>query len=291
VTRRAGHRKPPTLAGRRFTLLARDVEIHVDGKRSDLFQQHIERFGHTRLHAVVTIHDVLVHLGATGHIVRFDREHFLQGVGGTVRFQCPDLHLPEALTTELGLTAQRLLGNQAVGAGGARVHLVVHKGITLQHIHHTNGDLAIEGVSGAPVIKCDLATFIQASQLQHFLDLGLVGTIKYRRGHRHTVAQVMSELHDLIIIQLIKIFLATAYLVVDFIKKLAHFGYLLLLFQHQVDAFTQALRCRTEVSLQYLTHVHTRRYAERIQYDVDRVALFVVGHVFNRHDDGNDTLV
>src|SRR5690606_24480494 len=211
--------------------------------------------------------------------------------GGTVRFQCPDLHLPEALTTELGLTAQRLLGNQAVGAGGARVHFVVHKVIKLQHIHHTNGDLAIEGVSGAPVIKCDLATFIHASQLQHFLDLGLVGTIKYRRGHRHTVAQVMSELHDLIIIQLIKIFLATAYLVVDFIKKLAHFGYLLLLFQHQVDAFTQALRCRTEVSLQYLTHVHTRRYAERIQYDVDRVALFVVGHVFNRHDDGNDTLV
>ena len=53
-------------------------------------------------------------LVTTIHVVRLDRQHFLQGVRGTVRFQCPDFHLAETLTAELCLTTQRLLGNQAV---------------------------------------------------------------------------------------------------------------------------------------------------------------------------------
>ncbi len=55
----------------------------------------------------------LVDLGAAGHVVRLHRQHFLQGVGGAVGFESPDLHFPEALTAELGLTAQRLLGDEA----------------------------------------------------------------------------------------------------------------------------------------------------------------------------------
>ncbi len=40
-----------------------------------------------------------------------------------------------------------------------------------------------------------------------------------------------------------------------------------------------------------LTDVHTRRYAQRVQYDVDRSTVGVVRHVFDRHDYRDDTLV
>ena len=63
---------------------------------------------------MVAIHDVFVHLGTAGHVVRLHSQHFLQGIGSTVGFQRPHFHLPETLTTELCLTTQRLLSNQAV---------------------------------------------------------------------------------------------------------------------------------------------------------------------------------
>ena len=47
------------------------------------------------------------------HVVGLDGEHFLQGVGGAVGFERPDLHFAEALAAELRLAAQRLLGDQA----------------------------------------------------------------------------------------------------------------------------------------------------------------------------------
>ncbi len=40
-----------------------------------------------------------------------------------------------------------------------------------------------------------------------------------------------------------------------------------------------------------LTDVHTRWYAQRVQHDVDRRAMHVVRHVFDRHDHRDDTLV
>src|SRR5690606_26683063 len=46
-----------------------------------------------------------------------------------------------------------------------------------------------------------------------------------------------------------------------------------------------------QVSLENLTDVHARGYAERVQHDVYRVAGFVVGHVFLGHYDGDNTLV
>ncbi len=66
------------------------------------------------------------------HVVGLDGQHFLQDVGGAVGFQRPHFHLTEALATELGLAAQRLLGDQRVRAGGAGVHLVVDQVVQLQ---------------------------------------------------------------------------------------------------------------------------------------------------------------
>src|SRR5690606_35960218 len=101
----------------RETLLSGDFKLHIDTQGSDLFQQYIKRLRHTRLHAVIAIHDVFVHLGSACHVVRLDCQHFLQCVRSTVCYQCPHLHLTETLTTELGFTTQRLLGNKTVRTG------------------------------------------------------------------------------------------------------------------------------------------------------------------------------
>ena len=42
-----------------------------------------------------------------------------------IRFQRPHFHFAEALSAELRLAAQRLLGHERVRSGGTRVHLVV----------------------------------------------------------------------------------------------------------------------------------------------------------------------
>src|SRR5690554_5973877 len=106
----------------RAELSARDVgsrwlfgfQIDVNSQRTNLLDQHVEGLGHAGLHAMVTVHDVLVHLGTAIHIIRFDSQHFLQGVGSAISFKRPDLHLTKSLTTKLSLTTQRLLCYQAV---------------------------------------------------------------------------------------------------------------------------------------------------------------------------------
>src|SRR5690606_17455701 len=74
------------------------LKFHVDTERADFFNQYVKGFRHSGFHTVVAIDDVFVHLGTTGHIIRFNGKHFLQGVRGTVSFQRPHFHLSETLT-------------------------------------------------------------------------------------------------------------------------------------------------------------------------------------------------
>src|SRR5262249_38719864 len=53
----------------------------------------------------------------------------------------------------------------------------------------------------------------------------------------------------------------------------------------------EQLRDPPKVRLEDLSDVHSARYAERIEDDVDRPAIRQERHVFLRHDAGNDTLV
>src|SRR5690606_16653567 len=266
-------------------------QIDVDTQRTDLFDQYVEGFRHTRLHAVIAVHDVLVHLGPTVHIVRLDGQHFLQGVGGTVGFQCPDLHLPETLTTELRFTTQRLLGNQAVGTGGTRMHLVVDQVVQLQHVHVADGSGALELVAGTPIEQLHLAAFRQIGQFQHGLDLALLGTVEHRGGHRHALAQVVGQVQHFLIVQVVQAFLATTDLVVDLVQELAQIGDLALLFEHQVDLLAQPLGRQAQVGFEDLPDVHPRGYAQRVEHDVHRRAVGIMGHVFDRHDHRYHTLV
>ena len=78
-------------------------------------------------------------------------------VGGAVGLERPHLHFAEALAAELRLAAERLLGDQAVGADRARVDLVVHQVVQLQHIDVADRHFAIERLAGAPVVEPRLA--------------------------------------------------------------------------------------------------------------------------------------
>src|SRR5262245_56260308 len=40
------------------------LELDVDAERADFLDEHVEGLGHARVHQVVAVHDVLVHLGA-----------------------------------------------------------------------------------------------------------------------------------------------------------------------------------------------------------------------------------
>ena len=139
----------------RCALLGDDVD--VERQRLHLLEQHLERLGDRRLGDVLALDDRLVGLHAPDGVVGLDRQHLLQRVGGAVGLQRPDLHLAEALAAELRLAAQRLLGDERVGAGGARVDLVVHEVQQLQDVHVADRHLLLERLAGAAVEERELA--------------------------------------------------------------------------------------------------------------------------------------
>ena len=107
------------------------IQSDLETESAEFMEKHVKGFGDAGVRHRVTLDDGLVCLGAAGHVVGLDREDLLEGVGRAICLQGPDLHLTEALAAELGLAAQRLLGHQAVGAGGTGVHLVVNQVVKL----------------------------------------------------------------------------------------------------------------------------------------------------------------
>src|SRR5699024_3805753 len=49
--------------------------------------------------------------------------------------------------------------------------------------------------------------------------------------------------------------------------------------------------CTSQMDLQHLTDVHTRRYALRVEHDVQRTTVCQKRHILLRQDSGNNTLV
>ena len=60
---------------------------------------------------------------------------------------------------------------------------------------------------------------------------------------------------------------------------------------HFLDLLAQFMDSPAKVSFQNLTDIHTRRYAQGVQDDLDRRAIGQERHVFLAHDAGDDTLV
>src|SRR6516225_3790716 len=110
---------------RRFGLLELGLlafhQFNVEAKRLQLAHKNVEGFRHARFDSRLALYDGLVDFRAAVNVVRFRREQFLQYVGRTVGFERPDFHFSEALSAELGLTSERLLGDERIGTDGARV--------------------------------------------------------------------------------------------------------------------------------------------------------------------------
>src|SRR5208337_1696940 len=98
-------------------------QLHVQAERLELLDHNVERLGQSGLERVLALDDRFVHPRSSRHVVGFNREHFLQRVGGAVSLERPHFHLSQALAAELRLAAERLLRDQAVGSGRPRVNL------------------------------------------------------------------------------------------------------------------------------------------------------------------------
>src|SRR5205814_3429101 len=82
------------------------AHVDVERQRLHLLEQDLERLGDRRLGDVLALDDRLVGLNPADRVVGLDREHLLERVRGAIGLERPDLHLAEALATELRLAAQ-----------------------------------------------------------------------------------------------------------------------------------------------------------------------------------------
>src|SRR5687768_1330214 len=155
-------------------------DLHRQAERLELLDEHLERLGHARRLDLLALDDRLVGLHATHDVVGLHREELLEDVRGAVRLERPDLHLAEALATELRLAAQRLLGDEAVRSGAARVDLVLHQVVELEHVDVADGHAMVERFARAPVEQLRLAVARQAGSLQGIADVLLRCTVEDR---------------------------------------------------------------------------------------------------------------
>src|SRR6185312_12977015 len=89
-------------------------QLDVQAERLQFADKNVERLRHAGFDRGLTLDDGLVNLGTAKHIVRLRGEQLLQDVRSAICFQRPDFHFAEALSAELRLTTQWLLGDEAV---------------------------------------------------------------------------------------------------------------------------------------------------------------------------------
>src|SRR6266545_6624988 len=226
-------------------------QLDVQAQALQITDEHVERLGQTGVEHGVALHDGLVDLGPTVHVVGLGGEELLQDVGRPVRLEGPDLHLPEPLAPELGLAPQGLLGDERVWPDGPRVDLVVHQVGELQHVDVAHADLLLEGLSRHAVDEGHLAVLELVRPQGIALGLPLVG--------------LLQETLDLLLCGPVE--------------------------DGGGEVQAQGLRRPTEVGLQDLSHVHARGDAERVQDDLHRAPVREVGHVLVGQDAGDHALV
>src|SRR4029079_3137943 len=132
-------------------------DLDVETQRLHLLEEDLEGLGDAGVGDVLALDDRLVDLHAARDVVGLDGEQLLQRVGRAVGLEGPDLHLTEALATELGLTAERLLGDHRVGAGRPCVDLVVDEVVELEDVHVAHRHGLRERLAGAAVEEQRLA--------------------------------------------------------------------------------------------------------------------------------------
>src|SRR5690606_30414190 len=138
-----------------------------------------------------------------------------------------------------------------------------------------------------------LARRWQTTQLHQLFNFSFFCTVEYRRCNWHTFAQVLCQTQHFFIAEGVQVDFLTnvGTQIVGTLDELAQFRDFLLLFQHGVDLVADTFRSHTQVGFQDLTDVHTRRYAQWVQYDIYRRTVSIVRHIFDRVDLRDNTLV
>src|SRR5688572_6801287 len=85
-------------------------QFDVEGQALEFADEDVEGFRDVELLDRLALDDVLVGAAAARDVVRLDGQDLLERVRGAVGFEGPDFHFTEALSAELRLAAQRLLG-------------------------------------------------------------------------------------------------------------------------------------------------------------------------------------
>src|SRR3954471_185386 len=245
--------------------------LDVEAQRLHLLDQHLEGLRDARLRDVLALDDGLVDLHAAEHVIGLDGEQLLEGVGSAVGLQCPDLHLTEALATELGLTAERLLGDHGVRAGRTGMDLVVDQVEQLQNVDVTDRDRVLEGLTGAAVeqprlaglLHHALAVTVRHGAVEQLGDLFLAGAVEDRGGDVGAGFGTVGP-------DGLQLTLPLGVVPVDLPATAGH---------------------PPEVGLQHLADVHSAGHTERVEDDVDRGAVLQERHVLDRQHLGDDALV
>jgi CheY-like chemotaxis protein len=79
--------------------------------------------------------------------------------------------------------------------------------------------------------------------------------------------------------------------VVDLGQETTQFGDSRLGTQHRVDAVAETLGSPAQMRLQHLPNIHARRHTQRVQYDINRLAIGAERHILDRHDARDHALV
>ncbi len=203
----------------------------------------------------------------------------MQNVSRAIRLKCPDLHLAEALSAELRLTAQRLLGDEGVRPNRTRVDLVIHQVRQLKHVDVTHGRWLLERVTQHAIEELRLARARQASRLQQCLDLGLLRPVEHRRAEPDTALHARGHAQRLHVVE-VKQLVQRGRASKARLEQLADLGSGLHLRGQVCDLHAKLMRSPAKMRLEDLSDVHTRRHAQRVQNDLDRCSIRKVRHVF-----------
>ena len=133
---------------------AQGVDEHVEGRRGVVVRD------------ALAADDRIEGCRAADDVVGLNREHFAQGMRRAVTEERPHFHFAEALTAALCLAAERLLGDERVGADRAHVDLVLDHVVEFQDVHVADGDVLLERLAGAAVEEFHLAVLIETGGLE-----------------------------------------------------------------------------------------------------------------------------
>ena len=263
-----GHRGGGVLVG-----IVHGLDVQCEG--ADLLDENLEGLGDTRDGNVLALDDGLVGLDAAHGIVGLDGQDLLQDVGSTVCVQCPNFHLAEALAAELGLAAQRLLGNQAVGASRTGVDLVVDHVAELEDVGRTHGNGLAELLAGAAVEQTGLAALVKLGDElgAHVIAKGSGGLVE------HVLVSTTDDLGDLVLLGAVEDGRRGEERTGDVLVGVGLLG------------IPTAGSGPAKVALEQLADVHTRGNAQRVEDNVDRSTVSHVGHVLDRQNVTDNTLV